>query len=282
MHPAPFAYRVAHTVEEALDLLRTHEDAKVLSGGQSLIPALKLRLTSPKVLIDIARIPGIGGISSEDGILRIGANATHRQVERSAVVEDAVPVLSAIAHQIGDVQVRHRGTFGGSLVHADPAADWPAGALAADATMVVASAHGTREIAAADFFTGMLTTAVGHDELLVEVRMPAHGTPGTYRKHKNAASGFAIVGVAATATHQDGHVGHVTIAVTGATDHAFRATAAEAALEGQAIGADALDHAADLAAHDLDCLADIHAPAAYRQHLVKVLVRRALGDLLHA
>lgn len=278
---APFAYRVAHTVEEALELLRTHGDAKVLSGGQSLIPALKLRLTSPPMLIDISRIPGIGAISRENGTLHIGATATHRQVEKSAVVKEASPVLAAVAHQIGDVQVRHRGTFGGSLVHADPAADWPAGALAAEATMVIAGPHGTRTIPATEFFTGMLTSAVGPDELLLEVRVPANGAPGTYRKQRNAASGYATVGVAATATHENGHIGHVTIAVTGATEIAFRATAAEASLVGAAIGPDALDHAAELAADGIECLADIHAPADYRQHLVKVLVRRALGDLLH-
>ena len=195
---APFAYRVAHTVEEALELLRTHGDAKVLSGGQSLIPALKLRLTSPPMLIDISRIPGIGAISRENGTLHIGATAPHRQVEKSAVVKEASPVLAAVAHQIGDVQVRHRGTFGGSLVHADPAADWPAGALAAEATMVIAGPHGTRTIPATEFFTGMLTSAVGPDELLLEVRVPANGAPGTYRKQRNAASGYATVGVAAT------------------------------------------------------------------------------------
>ena len=281
MHPAPFAYRVAHTVEEALELLRTHEDAKILSGGQSLVPALKLRLTSPAMLVDISRIPGLGTISRENGSLHIGATATHRQVEKSAVVKEAVPVLAAIGHHVADVQVRHRGTFGGSLVHADPAADWPAGALAADATLVIAGPHGRREVHATEFFTGMLTTAIGHDELLVEIRLPANGTPGVYRKHANAASGFAVVGVAATATHHDGHIGHATIGVTGATGTAFRATAAEKALEGAAVEAGVLDHAAALAAEGLDCLSDIHAPAAYRQNLVKVLVRRALGDLLH-
>jgi carbon-monoxide dehydrogenase medium subunit len=281
MHPAPFAYRVAHTVEEALELLRTHQDAKVLSGGQSLVPALKLRLTSPAMLVDISRIPGLGGISRENGTLRIGATATHRQVEKSPVVKEAVPVLAAIGHHVADVQVRHRGTFGGSLVHADPAADWPAGALAADATLVIAGPHGRREVHATEFFTGMLTTVVGHDELLVEIRLPANGAPGVYRKHANAASGFAVVGVAATATQHDGHVGHVTIGVTGATGTAFRATAAEQVLEGAAIEAGTLDHAASVAAEGLDCLSDIHAPAAYRQNLVKVLVRRALGDLLH-
>jgi carbon-monoxide dehydrogenase medium subunit len=233
------------------------------------------------MLVDITRIPGLGTISRENGTLHIGATATHRQVETSSVVKEAVPVLAAIGHHVADMQVRHRGTFGGSLVHADPAADWPAGALAADATFIIAGPHGHREVHVTEFFTGMLTTAVGPDELLVEVRLPANGTPGVYRKHPNAASGFAVVGVAATATHDDGHIGHVTIGVTGATAIAFRATAAENALKGASIEADALDHAAALAAEGLDCLSDIHAPAAYRQQLVKVLVRRALGDLLH-
>lgn len=282
MHPAPFAYKAAHSVEEAIQLLRSHEDSKILAGGHSLIPALKLRLTQPAMLIDISKISSLRGIRRENGKLIIGSATTHREIEKSHLVAEASPLLASLAPQIGDVQVRHRGTFGGSLAHADPAGDWPAAALAVDAELVIAGAHGTRTVHAADFFTGMLTTVIHPDEILTEIRVPGDGTPGIYLKHRNAASGYATVGVAVTASHDHGHIGTVTIAVTGATSVAFRASGAEHALNGHAVSAHLLDEAASHAADGLECLSDIHAPAAYRSQLVKVMVRRALGKLLNA
>src|SRR3989440_768205 len=203
MIPAQFDYVAPTTVDEALSLLAEHaDDAKILAGGHSLIPAMKLRLAQPALLIDIGRVRSLSYIREEGGQILVGALTTHYQIESSARLRDICPLLPEGAASIGDVQVRNKGTIGGSLAHADPAADWPAAAVALRAELVAASARGERVIAADDFFVDMLTTALRPDEVLREIRIkaPTARTGQSYMKVHHPASGFAVVGVAVTLT----------------------------------------------------------------------------------
>src|SRR6267142_2162214 len=199
MIPAQFDYQAPKTLSEALSLLAQHkDDAKILAGGHSLIPAIKLRLAQPQLLIDIARIDGLSYIKEDAGQIRIGAMTTHHQIESSARLKEICPLLPDCASQIGDVQVRNKGTIGGSLAHADPAGDWPAAIIALDADMVVARKNGERTIKADDFFVDLLTTALDAGEILREIRIPkpAGRFGHAYEKVRHPASGFAVVGVA--------------------------------------------------------------------------------------
>jgi len=269
--PAAFDYFAPTSLDAAVEAVaRRGDEAKLLAGGHSLIPLMKLRLAQPALLIDLARIPGLGGISRSNGGLRIGAMTTHAEVERSAEVRARAPALSEAAHQIGDRQVRARGTIGGSLAHADPAADLPAVMLALGATMVLRSASGERTVFANDFFVGLLESAVRPDEVLTEIRVPANPR-SAYEKLPNPASHYAIVGVA-VALGPEPRVG-----VTGAAPVAFRASGAESALRE---GGPAANERAAAAAYDgRDLLSDIHASDEYRAHLIGVLTRRALARL---
>ena len=282
MIPATFDYYAPTSIDEALQLLQEHGDeAKVLAGGHSLIPLLKLRLADPKVLIDIGRIPNLAYIRPHDGGVAIGALTTHQMLETSDLLRAELPLLAEAAGRIGDVQVRNRGTIGGSLVHADPGGDLPAPVLALGATMVVRGAGGERTVSADEFFVGMLTTAVGPDELLTEVRVPRlSGRAGyAYEKAANKASGYAVVGVAAAvSTGPDGSIQEARIGITGAGAQPVRATAAEESLRGRNPSEDNLRAAGEQAAQAVDDpMDDIHASAAYRRELVKVLTRRALA-----
>jgi carbon-monoxide dehydrogenase medium subunit len=260
--PAPFDYVRPATLDEALGLLAKHgDDAKLLAGGHSLLPAMKLRLAQPKVIVDIGRLPDLRSIRREGGRIVLGALATHYDIESSELLKKECPLMPEVAASIGDVQVRNRGTIGGSLVHADPAADWPAAILALDAEMEIAGPGGRRTVKAADFFVDMLQTAVGPGEILTAIRVSPTGGNVAYEKFAQKASGFAICGIAVAA----GRVG-----ITGVAAKAYRAVAVE-----EALAAGAKD-AAEKAVDGVDVLGDIHASSEFRAHLARVHTRRAL------
>lgn len=280
MIPAEFDYVAPDSLEEALRILSERPDeAKLLAGGHSLVPLMKLRLAQPALLVDMRRLPGLRGIATRpEGGLRIGAMTTHAEIAVSAQVAAAAPALAQAAAEIGDRQVRARGTIGGSLAHADPAADFPAVMLALGAEIAARSTRGERTIAADHFFTGLLETALQPDEAITAVIVPA-APRSSYVKFPNPASHYAICGVA-VALQGDGSTSSARIGVTGAAPVAFRAMAAEQALQGRPLNADAVEAAA-AAAHDgRDLLADIHASEEYRAALVRVMTRRALQRLM--
>jgi carbon-monoxide dehydrogenase medium subunit len=277
--PAAFDYQAPASVDEAVKLLDQLGDrAKVLAGGHSLIPIMKLRLAQPEVLVDIGRIGDLCRIAPADGKLAIGALVTHNEVLRSGAVREGCPLLSETASEIGDIQVRNRGTIGGALAHADPAADYPATILALDAEIVAQGPGGRRTIKAGDFFQGMLTTALAPNELLVEVRVPTfgQGTGGAYLKLPNKASHYAVVGVAALVRLEGGKVASLAVGITGAGAQPIRASAVERALQGQAPAEEAVARAAESAAEGLDLLSDIHGSAEYRAHIARVFTKRAI------
>lgn len=280
MIPSAFAYETPSTVEEAAALLAQHgDDAKILAGGHSLIPLMKLRLAAPEVLIDIGNIEGLSGISTDNGQVTVGAGTTHSTLEDSEALGMACPLLQQTAAIIGDRQVRNLGTIGGSLAHGDPAADLPAAVLALEAELTAVSANGSRTIAADSFFTGPLMTALGDDELLTTITVPATSgqSGGAYVKNAHPASGYALCGVAAVVTvGADGKCERARIGITGAGSTPMRAMAAEAALTGQELTADNIAAAAGQAAEGLDLNDDLFASAEYRGHLVRVYTRRAV------
>ena len=273
MIPAQFDYEAPSSLDEVLRILGEHGDAKLLAGGHSLIPLMKLRLALPSLLVDLRRVQELRGIRRENGSLVIGGMTTHAEVARSADVASMAPALAQAARQIGDRQVRARGTIGGSVAHNDPAADLPAVMLALDASFALRSASGRRVVPASELFTGMLETAVRPDEVLTEVRIPA-APRSAYAKFANPASHYAIVGVAAAVDGQGGRIG-----VTGAAPVAFRATEAENALRGRSLTAEVISEAAARAYDGRDLLGDIHASAEYRAALIGVLTRRALESI---
>ncbi len=280
MFPNTFDYHAPTSVAEAVSLLQEHgDDAKVLAGGHSLLPLMKLRLSSPPVLVDIGRIPALRGIARSNGTVTIGAMTTHAEILRSEGLKSALPILAEAATNIGDPMVRNRGTFGGSLAHADPAGDWPAVALALGATMKVTGPDGDRTVAVDDFFLDMLTSDLQPNEVLTAVDLPVRGgTVGmSYQKFAHPASGYAVVGVAAVVTlGDDGAARECRVAVTGAGPKATRATATEDALTGQSPTPDAIAQAAERAGDGMDFLGDIYASESYRAHLVQVYTKRAL------
>jgi len=279
MIPTQFDYVAPTTLAEAVSLLAEHkDDAKILAGGHSLIPAMKLRLAQPQLLIDIGRIKDLSYVREEAGHLRIGAMTTHYELESSARVRELCPLLSACAGSIGDVQVRNRGTIGGSLAHADPAADWPAAILALDAELVATSASGERTIKATDFFVDMLTTALAPGEILREIRVPLAQTHASqaYFKLPHPASGFAVVGVAVNLTRQNGACSAIGVGITGVAVKAYRATGVEQSLNGQTLDEQTIGAAALHAADGVEINADLFASADYRRHLAQVYTRRAI------
>jgi len=280
MIPNNFEYFAPATIEEALKLVDRHgDDCKILSGGHSLVPVLKLRLAAPAVIVDIGRIKELKTIKVDGNTIRIGANATHAEIAANADLKKHCPLLCETAAQIGDQQVRNRGTIGGSLTHADPAADWPAAILALSAEVVARGSKGERVIKAADFFVDLMTSAVEPNEIVTEIRVPKPAQPNAaiYLKVPQSASGFAIVGVAAQIKIANGKCEDVSIGVTGLAPKAFRATSAEAALRGKAIDDATLSAAAAKAdAEASDAMEDIHASGDYRRHLARVYARRAV------
>lgn len=280
MTPYPFEYKRAASVDEALALLAEHgEEAKLLAGGHSLVPAMKMRLAAPSALIDVTGLAELTRIEREGDRLALGALATHRSVEHSDVVREACPVLSEAAGLIGDPQVRNRGTLGGSLAHADPAADYPALMLALSAEIHVTGRGGARTVAADDFFRGMFETAVQPGEMITKVTVPVTGTRAgaAYHKFAHPASRYAVVGVAAhVRLAADGTCEDLRVGVTGAAPVAFRAAAAEDRLRGQALDEEAVTAAVEGMVGADGLLSDHHASAAYRAHLVEVMARRAI------
>jgi carbon-monoxide dehydrogenase medium subunit len=263
--PVAFSYARPDSLESALALLEEHgEDATVLAGGHSLLPVMKLRLAAPEVVIDIGRLSELHYIHLDGDEVAIGAGTRHRDLEASDVLGAEVPLLAAVARTVGDPQVRHRGTIGGSLAHADPASDLPAAVLTLGGTVVLRGPRGERQVPATGFYTGMFSSVKEPDELIVEIRVPRTGSAGwAYEKFTRRANDWAIVGVAVV----DGRVGLVNMGAT-----PLRASATEAAL---ADGA-SIEEAAALAAQGTDPTSDIPATAEYRRHLARVLTRRAL------
>jgi carbon-monoxide dehydrogenase medium subunit len=279
MYPAQFEYHKASTVKEALDLLGKYKDeAKLLAGGHSLLPAMKLRLAQPKHLIDIGKVSGLSGVKEEGGTLVIGAMTTHYAIESSALLKSKCPLLPEVAGHIGDPMVRNMGTIGGSLAHADPAADWPAAAIALNADLVAEGPKGKRTIKADDFFKGLLTTALADDEILTEIRVPAvaANVKSAYVKFPHPASRFAVVGVAAVLTMDGGKVSKASIGITGAGSKAVRAKGVEAAITGKAADAASIQAAAEKGADGVDVQPDLQGSEEYKKHLLKVFSKRAI------
>ncbi len=280
MLPPRFDYRRPGSLEEAVDLLAEHGDqAKVLAGGQSLIPLLKFRLAAPALLVDVNRVPGLDGLVEEGGHLRIGAMVRHATLEREASLRGRYPAIAAAAPQISDPLVRNLGTVGGSLAHADPSGDWGAVMLALGATVVARSRRGEREIPVRELFRDTFTTALEPDELLTEVRVPAPAGPvgGTYLKLERKVGDFATVAVAVHLEMQDGRIGRAGIGLAAVGPTNLRAEAAEAALAGAEPTEEAFAEAARLAARAASPVTDVRGSAEYKRHVVEVFVRRGLA-----
>lgn len=282
----PFEYYAPESVSEALKLLGKHENSRVLAGGQSLIPMMKLRLSAPSHVIDLGHIAELSYIAEENGNIRIGAMSTHNQVETSETLRSKCPLLAEVAGRIGDVQVRNLGTIGGSVSHADPAADYPAGLQALRAKVRLISAKGERTIGIDEFLVDAFTTALNPGEILYEVIVPAdqpgpEGAPGSaYLKHQQPASGFAVAGVAAQIGVKGGKVSLARVGVSGVASKPFRAAKVEAALEGKPATAETLAAAAKLVTEGVEALSDVYAGADYRTHIARVYTRRALEAAL--
>ncbi|MGH9547655.1 MAG: FAD binding domain-containing protein [Terriglobales bacterium] len=275
MIAANFDYESPRTLSEALSLLSSREDAKILAGGHSLLPAMKLRLAQPALLVDIGRIGGLSYIRESGDRIVIGAMTTHAEVKESQLLRRLSPLLALTASQIGDTQVRNRGTIGGSLAQAHPAADYPASVLALDAEIVAQSRSGERVIPATKFFLGMFSTELRNDEILTEVRVPRTTSENVaYKKFHHPASGYAVVGVAARLKMSGSMIDSAAVGITGVSDVAYRATAVENAL--RAKPASAFAEAAGHAAQNVELIGDVYASATYRRHLVTVITRRAL------
>jgi carbon-monoxide dehydrogenase medium subunit len=279
MIPASFDYEAPKTLDEAFAILSRDDEAKLLAGGHSLLPAMKLRLAAPSVLVDLSRIQGLAYIREAGDQIAIGAMTTHAEIAASDLLERDSPLLKQTARHIGDIQVRNRGTIGGSLAHADPAADYPAAVLALDAQLVARSRTGERVIEAKDFFTGLFSTALAAGEILTEIRVPkTRDSRTTYEKFHHPASGFAVVGVAVVVRVKAGNFQEIAIGITGVAANAFRATSVEAALRGK--NRSAIAAACERAAEGIEPLSDYFASAEYRRHLACVYTQRALEAAL--
>jgi len=278
MIPAPFEYVAPSSVDEAVAALtEAGEDAKVIAGGQSLMPVLRLRMAAPTVLVDLGRIPELRGIRDDGDALVIGATTTHHEVLHDPLVAQHARLLAEATATVADPQIRHRGTFGGSLVHADPAGDLAAPAVALGASFIVAGPSGLRTVATDDFFQDYFTTAVEPGEILVEVRVPKHtGWAARYEKFHRAAQQWSIVGVAATLEASGGHIERAKIALTNMSAAPVRARSVEESLVGRPATAETIRAAAEHAAEGTAPMTDGNADAEYRSHLARVLTRRAV------
>jgi carbon-monoxide dehydrogenase medium subunit len=279
--PTAFDYQRASSLDDALAKLQAAGgDAKFLAGGHSLIPLMKLRLSEPRILIDIARIPGLSGIREKDGRIEIGAGTTHAEVAASALLREKCPVVAETAAEIGDPQVRNRGTLGGSLAHADPSADYPAAMLAVDAEIHVKGPKGWRAVKAADFFQDLFTVNLAPDEIIAGVQF-APMKAAAYAKLHQRASHFAIVGVAAAIDVAQGAIRSARVGLTGASTHAIRLSNVERALAGKPAVATTIEEAARDAGANIEPVnSDIHAGEEYRRAMIAVFTRRALAAAL--
>jgi len=279
MIPAAFDYVRAGSLAEAIELLqRDPEGTKLVAGGHTLIPTLKLRLASPALLVDVRGIADLKGISINDNTIRIGALTTHGQLLASEPLYAVLPIFRQAANRIADPQVRNRGTIGGSLANADPAADWPAIVIALDAELEIAGPNGSRRVAAKDFFIDIFSTALEPNEVLVAIHLPrpVSGARFTYRKIRHPASGYAVVGVAVGVRIEDGLVAEMSIGITGAASHAFSADVATEFLVAKPLSSETIEEAAKLASEATVCLSDRYASAEYRASLVRTETKRAL------
>jgi aerobic carbon-monoxide dehydrogenase medium subunit len=279
MIPAPFAYARPTTVDEALQAVATGgEDVKILAGGQSLIPVMRLRLAAPETVVDLTRVAELRGVREEENALVIGAMTTHSDVLSDPLIARYAPLIAEATETVADRQVRHRGTFGGALAHADPAGDLPAVALAMDAEFVIAGLDGRRTVPAADFFVDYLTTALEEGELLVEIRVPKlRGTWGMhYEKFNRVAQAWSIVAVAAAVRREDGRIAEARVGLTNMGPTPLRARAVEAALVDVEATREDVAAAAEHAAEGTSPSSDLNAQADYRRHLATVLTRRAV------
>ena len=280
MIPTSFDYQAPATLEEAVSLLAGDPDgAKVLAGGHSLIPAMKLRLAQPQLLLDIARIKSLAYIRDEGNQILIGATTTHYQIESSDLLKQICPLLPMCAGSIGDVQVRNKGTIGGSVAHSDPAGDWPAAVLALDADVVLVGPGGERVVKATDFFVDLMTTDLKPGEILREIRIakPSGRFGQSYQKAPHPASGFAVVGIAADLVlNDDGSCKAARIGVTGVSVKAYRAQGVEAALAGASLDEQTIASAASHACDGVNANTDLYASGEYRCSLAQVYTRRAL------
>jgi len=276
--PAQFDYLAPSSVEEALSALTEHgDDAKIMAGGQSLLPVLRMRLNAPEVLIDLGRIDSLRGVREDGDALVIGALTTHSEMVTNDLVRRHALLLSKAAAEVADNQIRHRGTFGGSCAHADPAGDMGAAALAVDAEFVIAGPGGTRTVPARDFFVDLFETALGEDEILTEIRVAKKtGWGAHYEKFVRVAHQWPIVAVAATVKADGGTIGEARVALTNMGSTPLRATATESALSGVAATEDGVRAAADQAAEGTRPPSDLNGDSDYRRHLATVLTRRAV------
>jgi carbon-monoxide dehydrogenase medium subunit len=280
MIPTAFDYNAPTTLDEALSLLSANPDgAKVLAGGHSLIPAMKLRLAQPEMLVDITRIKNLSYIREENGQILIGATTTHYELESSSLLQTICPLIPACAASIGDVQVRNKGTIGGSLAHSDPAGDWPAAAIALNAELVLVGPVGERLVKADDFFVDLLTTALEPGEILREIRIkkPAGRFGQAYQKVPHPASGFAVVGIAVNLTlDASGKCDSASLGVTGVGSKAYRPNASEKSLTGTNLDEQSIATAASHVCDGVDANSDLYASSEYRCHLAQVHTRRAI------
>ena len=278
MIPAQFDYLAPSSVEEALSALTEHgDDAKIMAGGQSLLPVLRMRLNAPEVLIDLGRIDSLRGVREDGDALVIGALTTHSEMVTNDLVRQHALLLSKAAAEVADNQIRHRGTFGGALAHADPAGDMGAAALALGAEFVIAGSGGTRTVAADDFFVDLFETAIGEDEILTEIRVPKHtGWGAHYEKFVRVKHQWSIVAVAATVRVDGGTIAEARIGLTNMGSTPLRATSVERALVGKAATDEAVRAAAASAAEGTNPPSDLNGDSDYRKHLATVLTRRAV------
>jgi carbon-monoxide dehydrogenase medium subunit len=278
--PAVFKYERPHDVAEVLGLLAEHGDeAKILAGGQSLVPMMNFRLARPAVIIDIGAVPGLGQVSRDGETVAIGSQVRHVELERPPFDGPLNSLLADAARHVGHIPIRLRGTFGGSIAHADPAAEWCLLAQALDADVTVASSRGERVIAASDLFQSAFVTSIADDELLTEVRMPwlSPDWKTGFSEFSRRAGDFAVVAVASAIKLVDGRIAEARIGAAGVGVIPVRLTQAEAALAGQPLGADAIEAASEVAGEEVDPRGDIHGSAEYRCDLVRALTRRALS-----
>ncbi len=279
MIPAAFAYARPTTVDEALQAVASGgEDVKILAGGQSLIPVMRLRLAAPETVVDLTRVTELRGVREEDDAIVVGAMTTHSDVLSDPLIARWAPLIAEATETVADRQVRHRGTFGGALAHADPAGDLPAVALALDAEFVIAGPNGRRTVPAAEFFVDYLTNALEEGELLVEIRVPKlHGTWGMhYEKFNRVAQAWSIVAVAALVRREENVIAEARVGLTNMGPTPLRASGVEAALVGVPATREAVAAAAEHAAEGTSPSSDLNAQADYRQHLATVLTRRAV------
>jgi carbon-monoxide dehydrogenase medium subunit len=282
MIPAAFEYAAPTSLQEAISLLQQHgDDAKILAGGHSLLPLMKLRLAAPALLVDLARIPDLNYIRDNGDHVAIGAMTPYVELEKSDLLRGKIPLIPETASMVGDAQVRNRGTLGGAVAHADPAGDMPTVVTALNGTIVARGPSGERTIAAADFFQDIFTSALGPDEIVTEIRVPVQeGAAQNYQKFRRRAIDWAIVGAAVSVVRSNGSIGSAEVVLTNVGPHPMRVTAVSDALRGQPANAESVRAAAELADRDLNPSGDLNASPEYKKHLARVMTRRALEAAL--